>query len=216
MSGSSIGIIGLLLLVIGLPLIVSVRKYFQAEKLAQPVVRFACDGWQIPRLLWTLFQTVFGLSICVAAGCIIQAIRLQFASFLVAGVLLPVAWWQFPGFRLFWTYWRHDGRAVLVFNRVQKTATYRNLEFCLNFALTDVEQFTAYYPAGSRAATADYSYAVLTFADSTELVVTTLLCEPSVLRTLLPGAQATVVQQHYAWLPRDTISRRLFGPFLTH
>lgn len=215
MSENSIVIVGLLLLVFGLPLALGSQEHFQAKKLAQPVIRFTCDGWQLPSLFWTLFQTTFGLGLCLAAGSVIRAVGLQPVSLLVAGFLLPIAWWQFPGLRLFWTYWRHDGRAVLVVDRAQRTATYYNRAFCLNFALADVKEFTAFYPAPTRAASADYSYAVLTFANGTELVISKLLCEPYVLRTLLPDASATAVRQRYAWLPADTLSRRLFGPFFT-
>jgi len=156
------------------------------------------------------FQTAFGLSLGLAAGYAVRA--LGAASLLVLGILLPAAWWQFPGFRLLWTYWRHDGRAVLVFNRTQKTATYRNRDFCLNFESTDVVQLT-HHPARAGAASADYSYSVLTFANGTELVVTNLLCDHFVLHTLLPGTLATTVSQRYAWLPGDLLSRRLFSPF---
>jgi hypothetical protein len=207
------GIVGLLLLIFVLPLALGTRQHFWAKKLAQPLVRFACDGWRLPRILWTLLQTAFGLSIGLAAGYAVRALGVQPASLLVAGILLPAAWWQFPGFRLFWTYWRHDGRAVLVVNRAQKTATYCNQSFLLNFALADVEQLTSYSPAQTRAASADYSYAVLTFADGNKLVISNLLCEFFVLRTLLPGTPATAVAQRYAWLPDDLLSRRLFGPF---
>jgi len=215
MGENSIVVIVLLLLVLGLPLALGSREHFQAKKLAQPVIRFAYDGWQLPSLLWTLFQTAFGLGLCLAAGCVIRALGLQTMSVLIVGLVLPIAWWQFPGIRLFWTYWRHDGRAVLVVDRGQKTATYHNRACCLNFALADVQDFTSCYPAPTRAASADYSYAVLTFADGTELVVSKLLCEPYVLRTLLPDASAAAVQQRYVWLPGDTLSRRLFGPFFT-
>jgi hypothetical protein len=213
MNEEAVGITVLVLLVIGLPLALGSQQYFQAKKLAQPVVQFTCDGWLLPRLLWTLFQTAFGLSLGLMAGAAVRALGAQLASLLVAGVLLPVAWWQFPGFRLLWTYWRHDGRAALVVNRAQKTATYRNQDFYLAFALADVVQLTAYRPTRTRAASADYSYSVLTFADGTELVVSNLLCDPFVLRTLLPGTLATNVPQRYAWLPSDILSRRLFGPF---
>jgi len=213
MNGETIGTIGLLLLVIGLPLALGAQEYFQAKKLALPVVRIACNAWLLPRLLWTLFQTAFGLSLGLAAGYAMRALGAQLASLLVAGILLPVAWWQFPGFRLLWTYWRHDGRAILVVNRAQKTATYCNQDFHFAFTLADVEQLTAHWPARTRAASADYSYSVLTFANGTELVISNLLCDPFVLHTLLPGTLVTTVQQRYAWLPSDLLSRRLFGPF---
>lgn len=213
MNEEAVGITALVLLVIGLPLALGSQEYFQAKKLAQPVVQLACNGWRLPRLLWTLFQTAFGLNLGLAAGYAVRALGAHLASLLVAGVLLPAAWWQFPGFCLLWTYWRHDGRAVLVFNRAQKTATYRNRNLRLAFTLADVKQLTAYRPAPTRAASADYSYSVLTFANGTELVVSNLLCDPFVLCTLLPGTPATTVPQRYAWLPSDLLSRRLFGPF---
>ncbi|MGI4759936.1 MAG: hypothetical protein ACRYF0_04480 [Janthinobacterium lividum] len=213
MNEEVVGIIVLLLLVIGLPLAFGAQEYFQAKKLAQPVVRIACDGWLLPRLLWTLFQTAFGLSLGLAAGYAVWALGAQLASLIVVGILLPAAWWQFPGFRLLWTYWRHDGRAVLVFSRAQKTATYRNHDFYLDFMLVDVKQLASYHPARTRAASADYSYTILTFADGTELVVSNLLCDYFILRTLFPGIPGTAVPQRYAWLPGDLLSRRLFGPF---
>jgi hypothetical protein len=213
MNEEAVGIAILLMLVIGLPLAFGSQEYFQAKKLAQPIVRFACDGWLLPRLLWTLFQTAFGLSLGLAAGCAVRALGAQLASLLVVGILLPLAWWQFPGFRLLWTYWRHDGHAALVVNRAQKTVAYCNQDFHLDFTLADVVQLTAYWPAPTRAASADYSYSVLTFADGTGLVVSNLLCDPFTLRTLLPGTLVSTVSQRYAWLPGDLHSRRLFGPF---
>ena len=213
MNEEAVGITVLVLLVVGLPLAFGSQEYFQARKLAQPIVRITCDGWLLPRLLWTLFQTAFGLSLGLAAGYAMRALGAQLASLLAAGILLPAAWWQFPGFRLLWTYWRHDGRAVLVFNRANKTATYCNQNLRLAFTLSDVTQLTAYRPASTRAASADYSYSVLTFANGTELVVSNLLCDSFVLHTLLPGTLSATVPQRYAWLPSDLLSRQLFGPF---
>ncbi len=215
MSGNSALIITLLFFVFGLPLAFSAQEYFQEKKLAQPVIRFTYDIWQLPSLCWTLLQTACGLGFCLVACRVVYSQGARPLSLLAMGFLLPFAWWHFAGLRLFLTYWWHDGRAVLVVDRVQKTATYRNRTFYLKFDLADVREFTSFYPLRTRAASADYSYAILTFANGTELVVSKLVCNPFVLRTLFPSANNTAIQRRYAWLPGGTLSRRLFGPFFT-
>jgi hypothetical protein len=116
---------------------------------------------------------------------------------------------------LLWTYWRHDGRASLVFCQEQQTATYSNKELSFDFALPSVVKLTTYYPRRRRAASADYSYTVLTFADGFDLIVTSLLCDYTSLRALLPAAKIERVEQRYPWLPTDSLSHRLFGPFFS-
>ncbi|QKG58138.1 hypothetical protein GKZ68_16800 [Hymenobacter sp. BRD128] len=214
MSENTVAIIGLLLFIVGLPLALSAHEHFQAKKLARPVVRFAYDGWRVPSLLWTLFQTTFGLSLVIGAGATLVTLQAPLLAFLLATLILRVAWWQFPAVRLFLTYWWHDGRAVLVFDKAQRMAFYDNRVFHLKFALADVVQLTFYHSLQNRAASDDYSYTVLTFMDSTELVVSSLLCDYASLGTLVRGVKTTAMQQKYAWLPTDFYSRRLFGSFL--
>lgn len=214
MSQNAVLLSGLLLLVVGLPLALGTRPYFTAKKLAQPVVRLSLSGWQVPTLLWTLYQAALGAVLLEAAGAVVvMSTRWRWPGLLLVAGMLPLGWWQLPGIRLLWTYWRHDGRASLVLCQAQQTATYCNRGSCHDFALASVAKLTGHYPRQSRAASADYSYTVLTFTNGSELVVTSLLCDYASLRTLLPAAKTQAVEQHYAWLPADSLSRRLFGPF---
>ena len=217
MSQNVVIVSGLLLLAVGSALALGTRPYFAAKKLTQPVVQFSLGSWQVPTLLWALFQAALGAVLLLAAGAIMVNLGVRWyvhwQALLIAVGLLLVAWWQFPGIRLLWTYWRHDGRASLVFHQGPQVATYCNREFCLNFALASVVKLTGHCPRRSRAASADYSYTVLTFANNSELVITSLLCDYDSLRTLLPTAKTEVVMQRYAWLPTDQYSQHVFGSF---
>jgi hypothetical protein len=214
MSQNVVLISGLLIMVIGLALALGARPYFDANKLTQPVVRFSLSSRQVPTLLWTVYQAVLGVVLLLAAGAIVvMSTHWRWPGVLLVAGLLPLGWWQLPGMRLLWTYWLHDGRASLVFCQEPQVVNYSNREFCLNFAPPSVAKLAAHYPRRSRAASADYSYTVLTFADNSELVVTSLLCDYASLCALLPAAKTETVRQRYAWLPTDPYSQHLFGPF---
>ncbi|WP_151086711.1 hypothetical protein [Hymenobacter baengnokdamensis] len=201
MSQDTVALIGLLVVVVGLPLVLVVQEHFKAGKLSQPVVRFSCNGWQDINLLWTLLQAAFGLSLLLVAGAAIAKIGVNLMVLLLATLMLPIAWSQFAALRLYRTYWRHDGRALLVFYQEQKLATYVNQEFSLNFAASDVVCLSFHCSFRSRAASAQYSYTVIKLTKERTLLVTSLLCDYRSLCLLLPKAQTEVAEQRIAWLP---------------
>ena len=212
-SETGVPIAVLLLLVVILPLSLSAGEYFRNQKLAQPVVRFVYKPWRDMSFWWTLLQTSYGLALLVAAGITTVELGADLFTFIADSVLLLVAWRCFPAICLWWTYWQWDGQARLSFNRTKKTATYVNREISLTFAVSEIERLSHYEPPTSRAASADYSYAILHLTDARELVITSLICDVIDWLTILPAAKTEFIKQRFAWLPTDTKSRKFFSPF---
>lgn len=203
----------LLLLVVILPLSLSAGEYFRNQKHARPVVRFVYKPWRDMSFWWTLLQTSYGLALLVAAGITTVKLGVDLFAFIADSVLLLVAWRCFPAICLWWTYWQWDGRACLCFDRAKKEVTYVNREISLTFAASEIERLARYAPASTRAASADYSYAILHLANARELVVTSLLCDAVDWLSLLPAVRTEVINQRFAWLPTASKYRRVFSPF---
>ncbi|WP_210513637.1 hypothetical protein [Hymenobacter terricola] len=211
---SNLGIaLAALLLAVVFPVGLSIAEHLRSSRMAQPVASFRYVIWRDFDLLWTLFQTAYGMALIAAAGAAANHFGLQLISFLTAIPLLLWAWRQFPGIRLYWTYWQHDGRARFAVQRNQKTARYTNREISLTFTLSEVEHMVLHEPPSGRAASNAHSYTCLVLADHRTLCITSLLCDSIDLRALLPAVTVEIIQQGFAWLPDDSNSKKLFGPY---
>ncbi|MBF9141281.1 hypothetical protein [Hymenobacter properus] len=202
-----------LLLVIGLPLGLSADSYFHMQRLNRPVVCFVHRSWREMSFWWTLFQTLFGVTLLV--GPWIFAVAHDAASFalIATPASLLVAWRQFPAICLYYTYRRWDGRARFCFNRAEKRMTYFNRELSLTFALSEIDSLSRYTPPASRTASADYSYTVMHLNSGRTLVVTSLLCDDIDWLTILPAVKTEVIKHSFAWLPTDFKFKKFFSPF---
>jgi hypothetical protein len=214
----------LLLSVFAIPLALSIPWYWRKKRLEGPVVRFLPKRWPSGSLLLVLLQALYGLVLSSAAlgllvyliiaACLL-AIPLGLYLFVLGlDVLLMLGAWRcFPALRLYWTYKQYDGRASLIFHRAEQTAVYCSKTSVVNFAMADVVLLTIHSSNQSGVVSADYSYTVLSFADGGDLLVTSLLCDYIDLSTLLPAVKTKVVSRWYAWLPADSLSVKLFGPY---
>jgi hypothetical protein len=206
-------IIAGLLLVVALPLCLSAQEYFRSQKMAQPIVRFVYKPWRDISLLWTLFQTCYGLALLVAAGLVAIKLGPNPFTFIVDSLLLLVAWRCFPAICLYWTYWQWDGRAHLSFDKVQQVMTYVSRDTSFTFATSEIKRLLRYEPTITRTASADYSYAILHLTGTRELVVTSLICDTIDWLTVLPFIKTEVIKQRFAWLPTNSKFKKFFSPF---
>ncbi|MBF9222573.1 hypothetical protein [Hymenobacter ruricola] len=207
------GTAALLLLVVVLPLLLSTGEYFRNQKLAQPVVRFVYRPWRDMSFWWTLLQTFYGLALLVGAGFTAVKSGVNPLTFIADTLLLLVAWRCFPAICLWWAYWQWDGRAFLRFDRARREITYTNREINFTFSVSEIERFVRCTPAATRAASADYSYAILYLTNARELRVTSLLCDAIDWLSVLPAVKAEVINQRFAWLPTDSKFKKFFSPF---
>ena len=209
-------VLAAVLLVIGLPLALSAQEYSRDKNLSQPVIQFSCQWWRGLGLFWTFVQTFFGVALVAGAISITIKDGVQPPILLVDMFLLFVAWRCFPAVCLYWTYWRWDGRARLIFNRAEKRMTYVNREISLAFAVSEIELVSHYESTRTRAASSDYSYAILHFSDARELVVTSLVCGAIEWLAILPEVGIETHKQRFAWLPTDAEFKKFFSPFPKH